>query len=83
MEQIQAPSSLQDVVKKSSCKRPCCQCKPARIMRDNCIKSNEANSEEVCKPFIDAFKMCIQVKREEMQKAKEAAAAAATASNAV
>ena len=49
--------------------RPCCQCKPIRIMRNRCIENN--NGEEApCIDFINAFKACVAAK-----KAQAAAAA--------
>ena len=33
--------------KKKCCMGACCKCKPTKVMRDNCMKSND-NSEESC-----------------------------------
>ena len=40
-----APRLDQQIAKWSS--SPCCKCKPTKVMRDNCMKSND-NSEESC-----------------------------------
>lgn len=50
--------------KKKSCTKPCCQCKPVRIMRNQCLENNNGN-EEPCIAFIEAFKHCVAQKKQE------------------
>ena len=38
--------------------RPACQCKPIKILRNNCIENNNGN-EEPCMDFVNAFKACV------------------------
>lgn len=50
--------------KKSGCNRPCCQCKPVRLLRNKCIENN--NGEEApCIDFVNAFKTCVAAKKAE------------------
>ena len=52
--------------KKGGCSRPCCQCKPVRILRNQCIENNNGN-EEPCIDFINAFKACVAAKKAEAE----------------
>eukprot|EP00347_Sterkiella_histriomuscorum_P010556 403375835 len=45
------------------CQGVCCACRPIRVMRDNCLKNN---SESDCLSFVDAFKQCVDSKRQEI-----------------
>ena len=48
---------------KKQCNKPCCQCKPVRILRNNCLAQNP---EEKCIDFVNAYKNCIEAKKMEM-----------------
>ena len=61
MESVEA---TQAPVKKHSCNRPCCQCKPIRIMRNQCL-ANNPDDESACQDFINAFKLCIETRKAE------------------
>ncbi len=58
--------------KKHTCQRPCCQCKPTRVMKNNCMKANQdrEDAEALCLPFITAHQQCISVKRAEIEAKK-------------
>ena len=53
------------------CQGACCACRPIRVMRDNCLKNNQA---EECSYFVDAFKECVEHKKAEIAARKLMAA---------
>ena len=63
MESTENPEP-QEQPKKHACTRPCCQCKPVRLLRNACLENN-GGDESKCIDFVNAFKTCIAAKRAE------------------
>ena len=58
--------------KKRACAGGCCQCRPVRILRNNCLENNNGE-EEACIDFINAFKACVAAKRAENEQRRQQA----------
>lgn len=67
-----APAERKQTQSGHKCAGVCCACRPIRVMRDNCLKNNQA---EDCLSFVDAFKQCVSVKKAEVEARKAALAA--------